>query len=74
MHGKYFREVEAVAEAAGVDRERSVQWVKAGCLTKATEGFIMAAQEQALRTKWVKSTIDKVEGENGKGRVCGEFF
>ena len=74
LHGKYFREVEAVAEAGGVDRERSVQWLKAGFLTKATEGFIMAAQEQALRTKWVKSTIDKVEGEDGKCRVCGEWF
>ena len=51
--------IEAVAEAGGVDRERSVQWLKAGFLTKATEGFIMAAQEQALRTKC---------------RVCGEWF
>ena len=36
LRGKYFREVEAVAEAGGVDRERSVQWLKAGFLTKAT--------------------------------------
>ena len=34
----------------------------------------MAAQEQALRTKWVRSTIDKVEGEDGKCRICGEWF
>ena len=34
----------------------------------------MAAQEQALRNKWVKSTIDTVEGEDGKCRVCGEWF
>ena len=38
------------AEVGGPDRERSVQWLKAGFLQKATEGFIIAAQEQALRT------------------------
>ena len=48
--------------------------VESWVLDKSTEGFIMAAQEQALRTKWVKSTIDKDEGENGKCRVCGEWF
>ena len=34
----------------------------------------MAAQEQALRTKWEWSTIDKVEGEDGKCRICGVWF
>ena len=42
-------------------------------MTKSTEGFIMAAQEQALRTKGVKASIDKVEGEDGMCRLCGKF-
>ena len=61
-------------EEGGVVSERSWQWLKAGFLTKSTEGFIISAQEQALRTKWVKATIDKVEGEDGKCRICGEWF
>ena len=31
----------------------------------------MAAQEQALRTKGIKASIDKVEGEDGLCRLCG---
>ena len=31
------------------------EWVY---LTKATEGFVFAAQEQAVRTRWARSTID----------------
>ena len=56
-----------------VDLDRSWQWLKAGFLKKSTEGFIMAAQEQALRTKGVKASIDKVEGEDGLCRLCGKF-
>ena len=74
LHGKFIADMEKLAEEGGVDRERSWQWLNGGFLTKATEGFIMAAQEQALRTKWVRSTIDKVEGEDGKCRICGEWF
>ena len=32
----------------------------------------MAAQEQALRTKGIKASIDKVEGEDGLCRLCGK--
>ena len=74
LHGKFFADVERLVEEGGVDSERSWQWLKAGFLTKSTEGFIMAAQEQALRTKWVKATIDNVEGEDGKCRICGDWF
>ena len=74
LHGKFIADVERLVEEEGVDSERSWQWLKAGFLTKSSEGFIIAAQEQALRTKWVKATIDKVEGEDGKCRICGDWF
>ena len=73
LHGKFFNVVEGLAEEGVVDLDRSRQWLKAGFLTKSTEGFIMAAQEQALRTKGVKASIDKVEGEDGLCRLCGKF-
>jgi len=72
LHGKFFNIIEGLAEEGKVDLDRSWQWLKAGYLTKSTEGFIMAAQEQALRTKGIKASIDKVEGENGLCRLCGK--
>jgi len=73
LHGKYLNVLEELAEEGAIDLNRSWQWLKAGYLTKSTEGFIMAAQEQALRTKSVKANIDKVEGEDGLCRLCGKF-
>ena len=67
LHGRFFRKVSGVAD------ERSWQWLKAGYLTKATEGFISAAQEQALRTRWVRATIDGEADVDPKCRVCGEW-
>ena len=40
-------------------------------LKKETEGLILAAQEQALRTNSVKHSIDKTS-ETPISRVCGE--
>ena len=74
LHGKIINIVDELAEEGYVDLDRSWQWLKGGFLTKASESFIMAAQEQALATKWRKSTIEGVEGEDGLCRVCGEFF
>ena len=65
LHGKYLREVEGVADG------RSWQWLRAGYLAKSTEAFLFAAQEQALRTRLRRKTI---EGEDiaGECRVCGK--
>ena len=59
LHGVFFSTIEGLAEEGRVDLDRSWQWLKAGFLTKSTEGFIMAAQEQALRTK---GTSRKLKG------------
>ena len=74
LHGKYFATVEKLAEEGFVDLDRSWQWLKGGFLTKASEGFIMAAQEQALQTRWRKSTIEGSEEVDGLCRICGERF
>ena len=50
--------------------ERSWHWLKHGDLKRATEGMLMAAQEQALRTKSIKHYIDKTE-VNPLCRLCG---
>ena len=34
----------------------------------------MAAQEQALQTRWRKSTIEGSEEVDGLCRICGEWF
>ena len=65
LHGKFFEDVAEVADG------RSWQWLKAGFLAKSTEAFLFAAQEQALRTRLFRRTI---EGDKDVGdcRVCGK--
>ena len=46
-------------------------WLKNGELKKETEGFLIAAQDQALRTNAIKAKIDKVT-EDSKCRLCKE--
>ena len=50
---------------------RSWEWLRTGDLKKATEGTIMAAQEQAIRTRMIRHTIDK-ENVSPLCRMCGE--
>ena len=50
---------------------QSWQWLQKGDLKPATEGTIMAAQEQALRTKSIKHHIDKTDN-SPLCRMCGE--
>ena len=40
-------------------------------MKKETEGLIFAAQEQALRTNWIRNSIDGQEVSE-KCRMCGE--
>ena len=56
MHGKFFREV--VKHAT----QEMHYWVAKGNMNKTTEGYLFAAQEQALPTNWLKA---KILGEGG---------
>lgn len=65
LHGKFLRDVKEVAD------ERSWQWLRAGYLNKGTEGYVCAAQEQALRTRFFRSSIQK-EDIDQRCRVCSK--
>jgi hypothetical protein len=53
------------------DEEATWQWLRKGTLKKETEGMILAAQNQALRTKWMRHHIDKEFEISPTCRICG---
>ena len=52
MQGQYLRQTKEIAH------EGSWQWLMRGELKKETEGMLMAAQDQALRTRYIQNRID----------------
>ena len=66
LHSADFKETTYVQ-----DEKDSWKWLANGYLKKETEGMLMAAQDQSLRTKWVSVMIDKRQG-SAKCRICGE--
>ena len=54
MYGQYRRET-----SDHIDKEKRWLWLKNSDLKAETEDLICAAQEQALRTNYIKSNIDK---------------
>ena len=64
LHGEFVRQT---ADVAGED---SWRWLRNGFL-KETEGLILAAQEQALRTNSIKHSIDQTS-ETPLCRLCGD--
>ena len=54
LHGQYLKDIEEK-----VNCDNTWNWLTNGKLKKDTEGFIMAAQDQALRTNTIKTKIDK---------------
>ena len=65
MHGQFVRELQ------GVDWDKTWQWLVKGDLKGCTEALICSAQEQALRTNYVKFHIDKTS-DSRLCRMCGE--
>ena len=66
LHGKFFREVKDVAG------ELSWQWLKRDSLYKWTEGYVCAAQENALKTRNYCATILKEDCKT-ECRMCGDY-
>ena len=66
FHGQYLQEIKDKTD-------NDITWSrqKNGELKKETEGFLIAAQDQALRTNAIKAKIDKVP-EDSKCRLCKE--
>ena len=65
LHGQHFRQTKEVGA------KESWTWLQRGELKKETEGMIMAAQSQSLRTNAIKARIDKSR-EDAKCRMCNE--
>ena len=65
-HGQYLKDIEGK-----VDCDNTWKWLTNGELKKETEGFIMAAQDQALRTNAIKTKIDR-SANDSKCRLCKE--
>ena len=65
MHGQFLRQTKDLSN------NDSWQWLQRGKLKKDTEGLIMAAQDQALTTRYIQRAID---GTNisSKCRKCNE--
>ena len=53
MHGQYRR----LTEQPPVDMKETYRWLKAANLPAATEGLVVAAQDQALRTRYYERKI-----------------
>ena len=66
MLGQFVQDTELVS-----DKEKSWGWLWNGDLKKEAEGMILAAQRQALRTKYVKLRIDH-SCVSPKCRMCGD--
>ena len=66
LHGQYIKNIEGK-----INTELTWSWLKNGELKKETEGTILAAQEQALRTNAIKAKIDHTITDS-KCRLCKE--
>ena len=65
LHGQHLRQTENIAS------KDSWIWLANGNLKKETEGLLIAAQDQALRTNVIKAKIDKSR-DDPKCRMCKE--
>ena len=66
LHGQYLQDIKDKT-----DNYITWSWLKNGEIKKETESFLIAAQDQALRTNAIKAKIDKVT-EDSKCRLCKE--
>ncbi len=66
MYGQFVREM-----SEEVDQDKTWQWLAKGDLKVGTEALLCAAQEQAIRTNYVKHHIDK-SNDSPLCRLCGK--
>ena len=66
MHGQFLRQVDEATDSG-----KCWEWLRKSDLKVQTEALICAAQEQAIRTNYVKFNIDKTV-ESPSCRLCGQ--
>jgi hypothetical protein len=68
MHGQYIRNI----DSQHISEEDTFLWLTKGDLKAETESEIMAAQDQALKTKYFATKILNTETDS-KCRLCHQF-
>ena len=68
MHGQYPKRV----NEKDVDHQMTNKWLKSGGLKTETEGFIIAAQYQAIKTNYYRRNILN-DGTDPMSRICGQY-
>ena len=68
MHGQYIRNIDRQL----ISEEDTFLWLSKGDLKAETESEIVAAQDQALKTKYYATKILSTETD-GKCRLCQQF-
>ena len=68
MHGQYPKRV----NEKDVDHQMTNQWLKSGGLKSETEGFIIAVQDQAIKTNYYRRNILN-DGTDPMCRICGQY-
>jgi hypothetical protein len=68
MHGQYIRNIDRQL----IREEDTFIWLSKGNLKAETESETVAAQNQALHTKWYTTKILNTETES-KCRLCQQF-
>ena len=54
-----------------ISHEKTWTWLRKGNLKRETESLLIVAQENAIRTNYIKARIDKTQ-QNSKCRLCGD--
>ena len=65
IYGRFKRLINSISH----DKTRS--WLRKGNFKRETESLLMAAQNSAIRTNYIKARIDKTQ-QNSKCRLCGD--
>ena len=68
MHGQYIRNMDRQL----ISKEDTLLWLSKGDLNAETESEIVAAQDQALQTKYYATKILSTETDS-KCRLCQQF-
>ena len=66
MHGQFIRET-----TEKLDKEKTWPWLSRGNLKVGAEALLCAAQEQAIKTNYIKYHIDKTS-DSPMCRLCGK--